>query len=107
MPLALHEIFDQLMDEIGDYSRKAHTAATQRTEALVGVLAVVGLPLSAALELVHGLGVHDRWWIAFALALATLLIAAIVLTGAGRTLLPLWIMVGRRDRTWRATLIDR
>jgi hypothetical protein len=92
------ELFKQVTDEIGDYSRKAHTAATQRTEALVGVLAVVGLPLGAALELVHGLGVHDPWWIAFALALAVLLIAAILLTGAGRTLLRLWIVVGRRDQ---------
>jgi hypothetical protein len=95
----IDEIFDQVRDEIGDYSRKAHTAATQRTEALVGVLAVVGLPLGAALELVHGLGVHDPWWIAFALGLAALLVVGILLTGAGRTLLRLWIMVGRRDRT--------
>jgi hypothetical protein len=91
------ELFDQVTDELGDYSRKAHTAATQRTEALVGVLAVVGLPLGAALELVHALGVDNPWWIALALALAVLLIAAILLTGAGRTLLRLWIMVGRRD----------
>ena len=94
----IDELFQQVTDEIGDYSRKAHTAATQRTEALVGVLAVVGLPLGAALELVHGLGVHDPWWIAFALSLAALFIAAILLTGAGRTLLRLWIMVGRRDQ---------
>ncbi|MDP9257878.1 MAG: hypothetical protein M3Q31_15175 [Actinomycetota bacterium] len=91
------ELFDQVTDELGDYSRKAHTAATQRTEALVGVLAVVGLPLGAALELVHALSVDNPWWIALALALAVLLIAGILLTGAGRTLLRLWIMVGRRD----------
>jgi hypothetical protein len=91
------ELFDQVTDELGDYSRKAHTAATQRTEALVGVLAVIGLPLGAALEIVHALGVDDPRWIAFALALAVLLIASILLTGAGRTLLRLWIMVGRRE----------
>jgi hypothetical protein len=92
------ELFEQVMNELGDYSRKAHTAATQRTEALVGVLAVVGLPLGAALERVHALDVRDPWWIALALALATLFITAILLTGAGRTLLRLWIMVGRRDQ---------
>ena len=89
------ELYDQVTDELDDYSRQAHTAATQRTEALVGVLAVVGLPLGAALELLHALAVDNPWWIAFALALAVLLIAAILLTGAGRTLLRLWIMVGR------------
>ena len=92
------ELFDQVTDELGDYSRKAHTAATQRTEALVGVLAVVGLPLGAALELVHSLGVHNPWWIALAVAVAVLMIASILLTGAGRTLLRLWIMVGRAPR---------
>ena len=92
------ELFDQVSNELADYSRKAHTAATQRTEALVGVLAVVGLPLGAALELVHALGVDNPWWIALALALAALVIAGILLTGAGRTLMRLWIMVGQRDR---------
>jgi hypothetical protein len=92
------ELFEQINDELGDYSRKAQTAATQRTEALVGVLAVVGLPLGAALELVHALDIHDPWWIALALALAALFVAAILLTGAGRTLLRLWIMVGRREQ---------
>jgi hypothetical protein len=92
------ELFDQVTEELGDYSRQAHTAATQRTEALVGVLAVVGLPLGAALELVHALGVHSAWWIALALAAAVLMIAGILLTGAGRTLLRLWIMVGRAPR---------
>jgi hypothetical protein len=91
------ELFAQVTDELGDYSRKAHSAATQRTEALVGVLAVIGLPLGAALELVHALSVENPWWIALALALAVLLIASILVTGAGRTLLRLWIMVGRRE----------
>ena len=36
--------------------------------------------------------------LALALALATLFITAILLTRAGRTLLRLWIMVGRRDQ---------
>jgi hypothetical protein len=91
------ELLDQVTHELGDYSHKANTAATQRTEALVGVLAVIGLPIGAALELVHALGIDNPWWIALALVLAALVIAAILLTGAGRTLVRLWIMVGRRD----------
>jgi hypothetical protein len=94
----ISELFEQVAEELGDYSRKAQTAATQRTEALVGVLAVVGLPLGAALELMHALDVRDHRWIALALALATLFIAAILLTGPGRTLVRLWLLVGRRAR---------
>jgi hypothetical protein len=95
-----HEIPDllaQVADELGDYSNKAERAATQRSEALLGVLAVVSLPVGAA-ELIHALGVHEWHWIAPILAIAVGLVVAILLTGPGRALVRLWLFVGRRER---------
>lgn len=95
-----HEIAElvvQVADELGDYSNKAERAATQRSEALLGVLAVISLPVGAA-ELIHALGIHERLWIGLVLALAVASVVAILLTGPGRALVRLWLFVGRRQR---------
>jgi hypothetical protein len=94
----LHAILDQISHDLNDFARTAQTAASERTEALVGVVAVVGLPIGGALELLHVLGVEDPWWVAFALAIAAAVIAAILSTTAGRTLVRLWLHVGRNPR---------
>ena len=91
------ELLDQVADELGDYSNKAERAATQRSEALLGVLAVISLPVGAA-ELIHALGIHERLvdrgrarrsrshrW------------SRSSCTGPGRALVRLWLFVGRRS----------
>ena len=91
------ELLDQVADELGDYSNKAERAATQRSEALLGVLAVISLPVGAA-ELIHAIGIHERLWIAVVLGIAIASVVAILLTGPGRALVRLWLFVGRRER---------
>lgn len=93
---AIPELLDQISNELGDYSSKAERSATQRSEALLGVLAVVSLPVGAA-ELTHALGVHEWIWNALALAIALLLVVMILLTRPGRNLVRLWLLVGRQE----------
>lgn len=90
------DLLEQISNELGDYSSKAERSATQRSEALLGVLAVVSLPVGAA-ELTHALGVHEWIWNALALAIAMLLVVLILLTRPGRTLVRLWLLVGRQE----------
>lgn len=90
------ELFSQVIGELEDYSRKAQTAATQRTEALLGVLTIVGLPFGLAVGILHTLG-NDSWvWLLVSLAAAATLSGAILATGTGRTLLRLWRLLGPR-----------
>jgi hypothetical protein len=91
------ELLAQVAEELGDYSNKAERAATQRSEALLGVLAVISLPVGAA-ELIHAVGIHERLWIAVVLGVAVASVVAILLTGPGRALVRLWLFVGRRER---------
>ena len=90
------DLLDQISNELGDYSSKAERSATQRSEALLGVLAVVSLPVGAA-ELTHALGIHEWIWRSLALAVALVLVVAILLTGPGRRIVRLWLLVGRQE----------
>jgi hypothetical protein len=95
---AIPELLDQVAAELGDYSRKVERAAAQRSEALLGVLAVVGLPVGVALELTHVLGIEEPIWVVLALVIAFAFVVAILLTAPGRNLVRLWLLVGRRER---------
>jgi len=90
------ELFSQVIGELEDYSRKAQTAATQRTEALLGIITVVGLPFGLAVGILHALEITSWVWLAASLAVAAVLSAALLLTSPWRNLVRLWRVVGWR-----------
>ena len=91
------ELLDQVVSQLGDSARVAQTAATQRTEALLGLLAVVGLPYGLAVAIFHSLETHDWQWLLVSLAAATVVTIGILLTKPGRSLVRLWKSIGRGE----------
>ena len=85
-----------MVDELEDYSRIAQTAATQRTEAFLGVLTIVGLPFGLAVGILHALGNESWVLLLLSLAAAATFSGAILTTETGRTLLRLWRLLGPR-----------
>jgi hypothetical protein len=94
----LPELYDQVVGELADYARSAQTAASQRTEALLGILTVFGLPFGLAVGILHALEIPDWEWLVVSLAAATAVTVGLLLTAPGRQLVRLWRAVGRRGR---------
>ncbi len=92
------DLLDQVVGQLGDSARVAQTGAAQRTEALVGLLTVVGLPLGLAVATLHALEVTGWKGLLVSLAAATVVTVAILLSRPGRSLVRLWRTVGRSDR---------
>lgn len=90
------ELFAQVVGELDDYARTAQTAASQRVEALLGIITVVGLPFGLAVGIMHALEISDWEWLVVSLAAAAAFTAAILVTAPGRALVRLWFAVGRR-----------
>jgi len=83
------ELLAQVVEQLGDSARKAQTAAGQRTEALLGVLTVVGLPFGLAVAIQHALELPDWKWLLVSFAAATVCTVGLLLTTPGRGLVRL------------------
>ncbi|MCC6223723.1 MAG: hypothetical protein IT201_09585 [Thermoleophilia bacterium] len=90
------ELLDQVTQQLTESARKALTAASNRTGALLGVLTVVGLPFGLAVGILAALEIPDWRWLLVSLAAATVCTAALLLTNPGRELVRLWRTLGRR-----------
>jgi hypothetical protein len=83
----LPALVDQVVAELADYARQTQTAAALRSNALLAVITILGLPLGIAVALAQMVNQH-RWLVlSVAVAVALLVAAAVFATGTGRELI--------------------
>jgi hypothetical protein len=83
----LPERFSQILAEAADYSRLAQTQESQQIAGALGVLTILGLPLSTALSILQVLGDSSGTDLLVALAAALAATAAALTTRYGRLVL--------------------
>jgi hypothetical protein len=83
----LPERFAQILAEAADYARLAQTKESQQIAAALGVLTVLGLPVSTALAILQVLGDSSPWHLALALGASLAATGAALLTRYGRLVL--------------------
>lgn len=80
----LPELAQQVVNELSDYSRQAQTAAAERTNALLAVVTVLGLPVGGAIGICQALNQHSLGFVIGALVIAGVISALIFRAGPGR-----------------------
>jgi hypothetical protein len=80
----LPDRFAQILAEAGDYARLVQTQESQQIAGALGVLTVLGLPLSTALAILQVLGDSRPWHLVLALTTALAATGAALTTRYGR-----------------------
>jgi len=96
----LHNVaseLDQVGRDVADYSRRVQTAAAETTNSVLGILAVVGLPLTLAVAIWQGTGALSlRSVTPYLLGSVVLAVVMLVVHPGGRAL---WVRLWRGFRT--------
>lgn len=83
----LPDLLNQVATELSQHAEQVQATAAQRTNAMLGAIAVVGLPLSGSLTAAQILGASGLADLGLALACALAISVAIITTAGGRQLL--------------------
>lgn len=83
----LPERFEAVLSEIADLNRIVQTQESQRVNAALGIITVVGLPFGIAFAVMQVLGVSSTSALLVGMAAAASCTGALLLTGFGRLLL--------------------
>ena len=95
----LPDLLAQVVSELSDYSRQAQTDAAERTNALLGILTILGLPLGTALGLDQALNHHGPGWVFSSGAIALLVSGIVFATAPGRRFLQTFVPSLRPTRS--------
>lgn len=93
----LDELSRQIVEEVTEYSRQAQTAAADRTNALLGFLTLVGLPLGLVIGVFQTLGIDSPLPLAIAAVSMVLLTIALLGAAAPTLLEPMLRAIRRRE----------
>jgi hypothetical protein len=94
----LHDVLRDITGDLAELSRQVQGAESESTNAILGLLAAVGLPLGAGLAIWQGLPSAGVWPLCWTLLAVALLAGGLMVTFPGlRSLLGV-LRRGRRDR---------